>query len=47
MLFRSLRKELNAYAKGEWLHPDDVVSHQKTIEALELIIDHLGGEVEA
>ena len=42
-----LRKELKGYAKGEWLHADDVISHQKTIEALEMIIDHFGGEVEA
>ena len=44
-----LKKELKEWTKnpkgpnnpdGKWLHPDDVVSNMRTIEALDLIISH-------
>lgn len=38
-----LKKELSAYKKGEYLHPDDVVGNQKLIEAMDLIIKYYGG----
>ncbi len=38
-----LKKELTAYKKGEYLHPEDVVGNQKLIEAMDLIIKYYGG----
>jgi hypothetical protein len=38
-----LNKELKEYKKGGWLHPNDVDSNIKAIEALNLIIKHFGG----
>ena len=35
-----LKKQLRDHKKGGWLHPEDVVGHQKTIEALDHIIGH-------
>jgi hypothetical protein len=40
-----LRKELEDYKEGKWLHPEDVVSNAKIIEALELLIPYYGGTV--
>jgi hypothetical protein len=40
-----LRKELKDHEEnGAWLHEDDVGDNTKTIAALTLMIDHLGGE---
>ena len=33
-----LRKELNQFKKGEYLHPEDVAGNIKRIEAIELIL---------
>jgi hypothetical protein len=38
-----LKKELKAYKKGAWMHPEDVVYNQKLIEALDVIIHYYGG----
>jgi hypothetical protein len=38
-----LRKELEDYKEGEWLHPEDVVNNTKIIAALELLIPYYGG----
>ena len=38
-----LKKELAAYKKGEYLHPEDVVGNQRLIEAMDLVIKHFGG----
>jgi tRNA G37 N-methylase Trm5 len=40
-----LRKELEDYKEGKWLHPEDVVNNDKIIEALELLIPYYGGTV--
>ena len=40
-----LRKELEDYKEGKWLHPEDVVNNAKIIEALELLIPYYGGTV--
>ena len=38
-----LRKELEDYEEGKWLHPEDVVNNAKIIAALELLIPYYGG----
>jgi len=38
-----LRKELEDYKEGKWLHPEDVVKNAKIIAALELLIPYYGG----
>jgi hypothetical protein len=40
-----LRKELEDYKEGKWLHPEDVVNNAKIIGALELLIPYYGGTV--
>jgi len=40
-----LRKELDDYKEGEWLHPEDVANNIKLISALELLIPYYGGTV--
>jgi hypothetical protein len=40
-----LRKELEDYKEGKWLHPEDVVKNSEIIEALELLIPYYGGTV--
>jgi hypothetical protein len=40
-----LRKELEDYKEGKWLHPEDVVDNAKIIAALELLIPYYGGTV--
>jgi hypothetical protein len=40
-----LRKELEDYKEGEWLHPEDVANNIKLISALELLIPYYGGTV--
>ncbi len=40
-----LRKELEDYKKGKWLHPEDVVNNAEIIAALELLIPYYGGTV--
>ena len=40
-----LRKELEDYKEGKWLHPEDVVNNDKIIAALELLIPYYGGTV--
>jgi hypothetical protein len=40
-----LRKELEDFKEGKWLHPEDVVNNAKIIEALELLIPYYGGTV--
>jgi len=38
-----LRKELEDYKEGKWLHPEDVTNNIKIIAALELLIPYYGG----
>jgi len=38
-----LRKELEDYKEGKWLHPEDVVRNAEIIAALELLIPYYGG----
>jgi hypothetical protein len=40
-----LRKELEDYKEGKWLHPEDVTNNIKLISALELLIPYYGGTV--
>jgi hypothetical protein len=40
-----LRKELEDYKEGKWLHPEDVANNIKLIAALELLIPYYGGTV--
>jgi hypothetical protein len=40
-----LRKELEDYKEGKWLHPEDVVNNAGIIAALELLIPYYGGTV--
>ena len=40
-----LRKELEDYKEGKWLHPEDVANNIKLISALELLIPYYGGTV--
>ena len=42
---KCLRKELEDYKEGKWLHPDDVVNNAEIIAALELLIPYYGGTV--
>jgi len=42
---KCLRKELEDYKKGKWLHPEDVVNNAEIIAALELLIPYYGGTV--
>lgn len=38
-----LRKELEDFKDGKWLHPEDVANNIKIIAALELLIPYYGG----
>lgn len=38
-----LRKELDDFKEGKWLHPEDVANNIKIIAALELLIPYYGG----
>ena len=40
-----LRKELEDFKEGKWLHPEDVANNIKIIAALELLIPYCGGTV--
>ena len=40
-----LRKELEEFKEGKWLHPEDVANNIKLISALELLIPYYGGTV--
>ncbi len=40
-----LRKELEDYKEGKWLHSEDVTNNIKIIAALELLIPYYGGTV--
>ena len=40
-----LRKELEDFKGGKWLHPEDVANNIKIIAALELLIPYYGGTV--
>ena len=40
-----LRKELEDFKDGKWLHPEDVANNIKLISALELLIPYYGGTV--
>ena len=40
-----LRKELEDYKDGKFLHPEDVVRNAEIIAALELLIPYYGGTV--
>jgi hypothetical protein len=40
---RYLKKELAAFKKGEYLHPEDVVNNTRVVQALDLVIKHFGG----
>ena len=39
-----LKKELEDFKEGKWLHSEDVVGNIRRIEALNLIIKDFGGE---
>jgi hypothetical protein len=38
-----LKKEIKNFKKGEYLHPEDVASNIKLIEAMDLVIKYYGG----
>lgn len=38
-----LKKELQDFKKGEYLHPEDVVNNTRLVQALDLVIKHYGG----
>jgi hypothetical protein len=38
-----LKKELQKFKKGEYLHPEDVANNMQLIAAMDLIIKHYGG----
>ena len=38
-----LKKQLDDYKKGGYLHPDDVDNHTRVILALDVVIDYFGG----
>ena len=38
-----LRKELEDFKDGKWLHPEDVTNNIKIIAALKLLIPYYGG----
>ena len=38
-----LRKELEDYKEGKWLHPEDVTNNIQLIAALKLLIPYYGG----
>ena len=40
-----LRKELEDFKNGKWVHPEDVVKNAEIIVALELLIPYYGGTV--
>ena len=40
---KCLRKELEDFKDGKWLHPEDVVNNAEIITALELLIPYYGG----
>jgi hypothetical protein len=40
-----LRKELEDYKDGKYLHPEDVVRNAEIIAALELLVPYYGGTV--
>ena len=40
-----LRKELEDFKEGKYLHPEDVVKNAEIIAALELLIPYYGGTV--
>ena len=40
-----LRKELEDFKEGKYLHPEDVVRNAEIIVALELLIPYYGGTV--
>jgi hypothetical protein len=42
---KGLRKELEDFKEGKWLHPEDVTNNIKIIAALELLIPYYGGTV--
>ena len=42
---KCLRKELEDYKDGKFLHPEDVVRNAEIIAALELLIPYYGGTV--
>ena len=37
-----LQDELKSHEEGKWLHPEDVVSNQKLIEALGVVLKYYG-----
>ena len=42
---KCLRKQLEDFKDGKWLHPEDVVNNAEIIAALELLIPYYGGTV--
>ena len=42
---KCLRKELEDFKEGKYLHPEDVTNNIKLIAALELLIPYYGGTV--
>jgi len=40
---RYLKKELQGFKKGEYLHPEDIVNNTRLVQALDQIIKHYGG----
>ena len=37
-----LKKELAAFKKGEYLHPEDVVNNTRLVQAMDLVIKYYG-----
>lgn len=42
---KCLRKNMEDFKEGKWLHPEDVANNIKLIAALELLIPYYGGTV--
>lgn len=38
-----IKKELKAFKKGEYMHPEDVVHNTRLLEALETVVEYYGG----
>lgn len=37
--------EIEAWKKGQWMHPEDVVRNQQLIPMLEVLIEYYGGHI--
>jgi len=41
---KNLKKELEEYKEGKWMHPEDVIINGEIITALEVLIPYYGGK---